>query len=100
MDPAVARRLIQGLKKKKELELKGGGRLNKLFSMGCGFTDFLTNVFLALSFDDLLKARLVCSTWKRFIEEHVWFRHSSIVWILHEFPEIKVTKTFMIMIEL
>jgi hypothetical protein len=93
MDPAVARKLLTGLRKRKQLELRSE-TVNQLFSMGCGFTKFLTDVFLKLSFEEMLRARLVCSTWKRFVEEHVWFRHRSIVWILKEFPEIKVSILF------
>merc|ERR1719500_1588202 len=88
MDPAVARRLLAGLRKKKELEKKTE-TVHRLFFLGCGFTEFLTEIFLSLTFEEMLRARLVCSTWKRFIEEQVWFRHRSIVWILKEFPEIK-----------
>jgi hypothetical protein len=90
MDPAVARQLLTGLRKRKQLELRSE-TVNQLFSMGCGFTKFLTHVFIKLSCEEMLRARLVCSTWKRFIEEHVWFRYRSILWILKEFPEIKVS---------
>ena len=89
MDPGVARKLLTGIKKRKELESRTE-TVHRLFFMGCGFTRFLTEIFLKLSFEEMLSARLVCSTWKTFIEEHVWFRHHSIVWILREFPEIKV----------
>ena len=90
MDPAVAKKLIMKLKQRKLLEAETQ-TVNKLFSMGCGFTKFLTEMLLKLNFEEMLSARLVCSTWKRFIDEHVWWRHRSIVWILREFPEIKVS---------
>ena len=90
MDPAVVKKLLINLKKRKQLEVKTE-TINKLFFLGCGFTKFLTEMFLKLTFEEMLSARLVSSTWKKFIDEHVWWRHRSIVWILKEFPEIKVS---------
>ena len=93
MDPEVARRLLRGLKEKKEL-MKRTQSFHLLFFKGFGFNQFLIDIFLLLSFEEMLSARLVCSTWKNFIDEYVWFKHRSIVWLLHQFPEIKVHVIF------
>merc|ERR1712130_893061 len=36
----------------------------------------------------MLSARLVCTKWKEFIDNQVWYKHPSIVWLLQQFPEI------------
>merc|ERR1719397_720888 len=36
----------------------------------------------------MLSARLVCTKWKEFIDDQVWYEHPSIVWLLQQFPEI------------
>merc|ERR1719234_1987200 len=36
----------------------------------------------------MLSARLVCTKWKEFIDNQVWYEHPSIVWLLQQFPEI------------
>ena len=86
----MVKKLLLNLKQRKQLEVQSQ-TVNRLFYLGCGFTKFLTEMFLKLSFEEMLRARMVSSTWKRFIDEHVWWRHRSIIWILKEFPEIKVS---------
>ena len=72
-------------------EMRPRPSLSMLFDMGCGFTEFLSNVFahlplpqVGLLFSDLivsesqiktigqvLQCRLVCSTWRDFIDMEV-----------------------------
>merc|ERR1739845_6130 len=63
--------------------------IQRLFDKGCGFTEFLTKIFLSLPFEEMLKMRCVCKKWKDFIETYVWMKHKSITWLLKEFPEIQ-----------
>jgi len=83
-------RLKQALEVHRELvKLRAGEcSVQKLFSMGCGFTGFLRQMFCHLSFEEMLSARLVCTKWKEFIDNQVWYEHPSIVWLLQQFPEI------------
>ena len=43
--------------------------LKNLFSMGCGFTDFLKEVFFNLPLKDVASSRLVCLEWRDFIDQ-------------------------------
>ena len=61
---------------KRKLELEAEARsIKQLFNMGCGFTDFLQHVFFYLNLEEVQQCRLVCSTWRDFIDEYVWLRH-------------------------
>jgi len=61
---------------KRKLELEAEARsIKQLFHMGCGFTDFLTQMFFLLDLTELQRCRLVCSVWRDFIDEFVWLRH-------------------------
>ena len=70
---------IQNLisEKKKELDLERKS-LKQLFYMGCGFTEFLTQVFIFLDFSDVQNCRLVCSKWKEFVDEFVIQKHPHV----------------------
>merc|ERR1712212_809981 len=61
--------------------------LQGLFHRGCGFTGFLQQLFLLLTFEEMLGARGVCRCWRDFIDTQVWHLHPSITWLLKEFPE-------------
>lgn len=65
---------IVDLKRKLELEAEARS-IKQLFHMGCGFTDFLSQMFFHLDLEEVEQCRLVCSTWKDFVDEFVWLRH-------------------------
>jgi len=53
-------------------------KLQSLFFMGCGFIEFLENIFSYLPLDQVLICRLVCKTWKEFIDSEVMDRHPDV----------------------
>jgi len=58
------------LRLKIESEHREQRSLKQLFSMGCGFTEFLREVFNNLSLKEVQHyCRLVCSEWKHFIDQ-------------------------------
>ena len=65
---------IIDLKRKLELEAEARS-IKQLFHMGCGFTDFLSQMFFHLDLEEVQQCRLVCSTWKDFVDEFVWLKH-------------------------
>ena len=58
------------LEKKREIKLESKS-VKQLFYMGCGFTEFLTQVFCYLNFSDVQNCRLVCIQWKQFVDDFV-----------------------------
>jgi len=52
--------------------------LKLLFDMGCGFTEFLCQMFSYLSWSEVLCCRGVCRDWKEFVDEFVSHRHPAI----------------------
>ena len=51
-----------------ELQLPAEASINLLFAKGCGFTEFLINMFSFLTWTDLRNCRLVSTRWKQFID--------------------------------
>merc|ERR1712080_74765 len=89
MEVGVVKQLLETRRKLLQLQRRNSA-IQTLFDMGCGFTEFLTQIFLHLSFEEMLTARQVCTRWKNFIDTQVWHHHPSITWLLNEFPEIQV----------
>jgi len=66
---------IERMRQAKLEEMRPRAGLPMLFEMGCGFTEFLSNVFAHLPLPQVLQCRLVCSTWRDFIDMEVVERH-------------------------
>ena len=45
--------------------------IDQLFDRGCGFTEYLVNMFCYLSWSDIEICRLVCKKWKNFIDRSI-----------------------------
>jgi len=70
---------IEKMRQAKLEEMRARAGLPMLFDMGCGFTEFLSNVFAHLPLPQVLQCRLVCSTWRDFIDTEVVERHPDTV---------------------
>jgi len=70
---------IEKMRQAKLEEMRPRAGLAMLFDMGCGFTEFLSNVFAHLPLPQVLQCRLVCSTWRDFIDMEVVERHPDTV---------------------
>jgi len=70
---------IEKMRLAKIEEMRPRPSLSMFFDMGCGFTEFLSNVFAHLPLPQVLQCRLVCSTWRDFIDMEVVERHPDTV---------------------
>ena len=70
---------IQNLieQKKREIEVENKS-LKRLFDLGCGFTEFLTQMFCYLDFSEVQNCRLVSTKWKQFVDDFVFEKHPAI----------------------